>query len=62
LIGVLTGTGGITDAPRAVEASLRKPTGAEVMYEADPARLVGRLLERYRSEEYVCPCRPAEGG
>jgi hypothetical protein len=58
LIGVLTGTGGITDTLREVEASLRKETGAEVMYEADPARLVDRLLERYRSADYVCPCRP----
>lgn len=58
LIGVLTGTGGITDALRDVEASLRKETGAEVMYEAEPARLVERLLERYRSADYVCPCRP----
>lgn len=61
LIGVLTGTGGITDALPGVEASFRKETGAEVMYEADPARLVDRLLERYRSETYVCPCRPAGG-
>jgi hypothetical protein len=58
LIGVLTGTGGITDALRTVEMSLRKPTGAEVMYEADPVRLVDQLLARYRSEAYVCPCRP----
>ena len=59
LIGVLTGTGGITDALRDVEASLRKETGAEVMYGADPARLVDRLLARYRSATYVCPCRPS---
>jgi uncharacterized protein (TIGR00725 family) len=58
LIGVLTGTGGITDALREVEASLRKETGAEVLYEADPTRLVDRLLARYRSPDYVCPCRP----
>lgn len=58
LIGVLTGTGGITDALRSIQASLRKETGAEVMYEADPARLVDQLLERYQSADYVCPCRP----
>jgi uncharacterized protein (TIGR00725 family) len=58
LIGVLTGTGGITEALREVEASLRKDTGAEVICEADPTRLVDRLLERYRSADYVCPCRP----
>ena len=58
LIGVLTGTGGITDALRVVEASLRKATGAEVMYDAEPSQLVDRLLGRYRSQDYVCPCRP----
>lgn len=58
LIGVLRGTGGITEALHTVEASLRKKTGAEVMYEADPAALVDRLLTRYRSHDYVCPCRP----
>lgn len=62
LIGVLTGTGGITDALRDVEASLRKETGAEVLYEADPVRLVDRLLTRYRSADYVCPCRPGRAG
>jgi uncharacterized protein (TIGR00725 family) len=58
LIGVLTGTGGITDALRDIEASLRKETGAEVMHDDEPARLVARLLGRYQSEAYVCPCRP----
>jgi YHS domain-containing protein len=43
---------------RKVEANLREETGAGVMDEADPARLVNRLLERYRSASYVCPCRP----
>jgi uncharacterized protein (TIGR00725 family) len=62
LIGVLTGTGGITDALREVEVSLGKETGAEVLYEADPVRLVDRLLERYRSAGYMCPCRPGRNG
>jgi uncharacterized protein (TIGR00725 family) len=62
LIGVLTGTGGITEALRGVETSLRKDTGAEVLYEADPARLVDRLLARYRSADYVCPCQPTRKG
>lgn len=58
LIGVLTGTGGITAALRSVEASLAKRTGAEVMYDDEPERLVRRLLERYRSPDYACPCWP----
>jgi uncharacterized protein (TIGR00725 family) len=47
LIGVLTGTGGITEALPALEATLFKATGSEVLYDADPARLVDRLLARY---------------
>jgi uncharacterized protein (TIGR00725 family) len=58
LIGVLTGTGGITGALATVAAALRKDTGAEVMYDDDPGRLIDRLLERYRSGDYVCPCKP----
>lgn len=58
LIGALTGTGGITEALRAVEGSLRKDTGAEVMYDDDPARLIERLLARYHSPSYACPCWP----
>jgi uncharacterized protein (TIGR00725 family) len=58
LIGVLTGTGGITEALSSVEASLRKNTGAEVIYKGDPAQLIERLLTRYQSAGYVCPCWP----
>jgi uncharacterized protein (TIGR00725 family) len=58
LIGVLTGTGGIAEALPALLAALRKDTGAEVIYDDVPARLIERLLERYQSDDYVCPCRP----
>jgi uncharacterized protein (TIGR00725 family) len=58
LIGALTGTGGITDALPTVVTSLGKNTGAEVIYDRDPERLVNRLLERYLSGSYVCPCQP----
>ena len=58
LIGVLTGTGGITVALPELESNLGKHTGAEVIYESDPERLVKRLLERYLSGSYVCPCHP----
>ena len=60
LIGVLTGTGGITDALHSIEASLRKDTGAEVLYEGNPVRLIDRLLARYQSPGYVCPCWPSD--
>lgn len=44
LIGVLTGTSGITSVLSSLQASLNKQTGAEVMYEPDPEALVGKLL------------------
>jgi len=62
LIGVLTGSGGITAALPALEASLDKRTGAEVMYESDPRVLVDRLVERYLSAGYKCPCHPVSPG
>jgi uncharacterized protein (TIGR00725 family) len=58
LIGVLTGTGGISDALPALEARLGKQTGAQVVYDSDPARLIEQLLRQYLSGSYVCPCRP----
>jgi uncharacterized protein (TIGR00725 family) len=58
LIGVLTGTGGITGALPTLEASLKKGTGAQVLYEPDPERLVDELLGRYRSGAYTCPRYP----
>lgn len=58
LIGVLTGTGGITVALPELERALGKSTGAEVIYESDPKQLVDRLLKRYLSGGYVCPCHP----
>lgn len=61
LIGVLSGSGGITAALPELEASLEaKKTGAEVLYDDDPARLVDRLLARYTSGSYVCPCHPKD--
>lgn len=58
LIGILTGTGGITAALPAVEATIGKSTGSEVIYGSEPQELVKRLLERYQSGTYVCPCHP----
>jgi uncharacterized protein (TIGR00725 family) len=58
LVGVLTGTGGITEALAAVTAAFRKDTGAQVIYESGPARLIDLVLERYSSADYRCPCKP----
>ena len=62
LIGVLTGTGGITEALHSIEASLHKKTGAEMFYDDDPTQLIDRLLARYQSPGYVCPCWPRRAG
>ena len=61
LIGVLSDTGGITTALPALETSLNKRTGSEVVYEAQPEALVDRLLARYRSGDYHCSCYPTRG-
>ncbi|MBX3440145.1 MAG: hypothetical protein KF861_21825, partial [Planctomycetaceae bacterium] len=47
LIGVLMGTGGITDMVEAVLAACKKETGARVIYDQDPQRLIGQLLEDF---------------
>ncbi len=59
LIGVLSGTGGITEILAGIEGTLGKSTGAEVIHESEPDQLIGKLLERYRSANYKCPCQPS---
>lgn len=49
LVGVLAGSGGVADGVSALEALLTKPTGASVVYDADPTALVDRVLECYLS-------------
>lgn len=58
LIGVLAGSGGVADILPVLEPSLSKGTGAEVLYDSDPTELVRKLLERYQSLDYTCPCHP----
>lgn len=55
LIGVLMGTGGITDMVEAILATCNKHTGARVLYDREPQALVQRLLEVYRSEHFRHP-------
>jgi uncharacterized protein (TIGR00725 family) len=55
LIGVLTGTGGIDDAVEELVLLLGKPTGAVVMYDDDPDRLIHRLLDNYDAEHHNHP-------
>ena len=49
LIGVLTGTGGVADEIEEIEAKIRKPTGAVILYDNDPTKLIPRLVEYYVS-------------
>jgi len=55
LIGVLTGTGGISNMVEDILAACSKDTGARVVYDDDPHRLVERLLDVYRSEHFRAP-------
>ncbi len=50
LIGVLTGTGGISDLVSGILAACQKKTGARVVYVDNPRRLVTELLKIYREE------------
>lgn len=55
LIGVLTGTGGISDLVADILAACAKDTGARVIYDADPERLVDALLQAYRTAHFRRP-------
>ncbi len=56
LIGVLQGTGGITDhLPQIIESFGAKDTGARVVYEANPEILITKLSESYTSGHYRRP-------
>lgn len=55
LIGVLTGTGGITDLIADILAACAKDTGARVVYDSDPRRLIRRLLRAYRTSHFRRP-------
>jgi uncharacterized protein (TIGR00725 family) len=63
LIGVLTGTGGITELVEPIIRASGKRTGACVLYDEDPERLVDRLIHYYRTEHVrkpscFCDARP----
>jgi uncharacterized protein (TIGR00725 family) len=55
LIGVLTGTGGVADHVEELARLCDKPTGAVVLYDNDPERLIGRLITYYLAEHYQHP-------
>ena len=55
LIGVLTGTGGITTMVEDILRACNKDTGACVLYDDEPERLIARLVERYRTTHFRKP-------
>jgi len=55
LIGILTGTGGITGMVEEIIRACKKETGACVLYDDDPTLLIDRLLEYYRTSHYRKP-------
>lgn len=55
LIGVVTRTGGISDMVDVILAACNKDTGARVIYDDDPRRLVAKLLDVYRTEHFRRP-------
>ena len=55
LIGVLRGMGGISDMVGEILAVCRKNTGAHVLYDHDPRRLISRMMTAYCREHYRRP-------
>lgn len=55
LIGVLTSTGGISDLVSGILSACQKQTGARVVYDDQPRRLVSELLRIYREEHHRRP-------
>jgi hypothetical protein len=55
LLGVLTETGGITEIVETILHVTAKKTGACVLYDADPEKLIDRLIEYYRTEHFRRP-------
>ncbi len=55
LIGVLTGTDGIADQVDDLVRICKKETGAVIIYDDDPVRLIDRLAEFYMKEHAAHP-------
>ncbi len=55
LIGVLQGSGGITQEIERIVGSFEKDTGARLVYEHDPASLVAQLSAMYETKHFRRP-------
>lgn len=55
LIGVLRGSGGVADMVDELVSRIRKDTGAVIVTDSDPERLVDRLVTQWRTEHRLHP-------
>lgn len=55
LIGVLQGSGGMADELPSIVPMIAKETGAQLIYDADPERLVRRCIDAYEAGHYRRP-------
>lgn len=62
LIGVLTDSDGIADDLPDIVPRLRKRTGARLIYESDPRKLIERCIHVYQTEHYKRPSVFVEKG
>ena len=60
LVGILTGTGGITEIVEEIIRVSGKDTGACLLYDVDPEKLVQRLVRSYRTTHFRKPSRFCE--
>jgi uncharacterized protein (TIGR00725 family) len=62
LIGVLSGSGGMADQLKEIVPRLGKVTGAFIIYEEDPLKLVASCIEAYQTGHYRRPSTFTESG
>ncbi|MFH0917319.1 MAG: YHS domain-containing protein [bacterium] len=55
LIGVLQGSGGIADIVPDLVETIDKETGASIIYDPDPERLIDRVVDHYVNVHYQRP-------
>ena len=62
LLGILTRTGGITEIVEEIIRVSGKDTGACILYDEDPKKLIDRLTQYYRTNHVRKPSCFCEGG
>lgn len=65
LIGILQGTGGITEEIDTIVGTFKKDTGARLIFAHDPEHLIARLSEVYETRHFrrpSCFCNPEIAG